>query len=223
MNREPFADNEWYHCFTRGVEKRTTFQSHKDYDRFLHLLYLCNNSRSIKLSDHKSKSRSEIFSILRDEEIVHIGAYALMPNHFHLLIRQSRPYGISEFMQKIGTGYTMYFNIKNDRIGNLFVKPFRSRHVAEDRYFQKLISYIHLNPYELEEPGWKYGKVKSKAQAKKFLTSYIYSSFVDYELPYVRAERSILNHDAFDFISSVKKDVDTMVTEASEYYADMSR
>ncbi len=223
MNREPFAQNEWYHCFTRGVEKRTTFETHRDFDRFLHLLYLCNNTESIKLSDYKSKSREDIFSIPRDEEIVHIGAYVLMSNHFHLLIKQVTPHGISNFMQRLGTGYTMYFNIKNVRVGNLFVRPFRSRHIPDDRYFQKIISYIHLNPYELAEPEWKLGKVTSKNKATDFLKSYSYSSFIDYYLPGIRAERAIINTEAFDLISSTRVDAEEMISDASEYYEEMSR
>ena len=81
-------------------------------------------------------------------------AYCLMPNHFHLLLQDALPAGggISKFMQKVGTAYTMYFNASRERAGNLFVKPFRSKHVSDDRYFKRVAQYIHFNPIELMEP-----------------------------------------------------------------------
>ncbi len=54
-------------------------------------------------------------------------------------------------MQKVSTGYTMYFNIKNERNGALFQGRYKSTHAAEDRYLKYLFSYIHLNPKQPRE------------------------------------------------------------------------
>lgn len=137
MNRVPFAPEEWYHCFTRGVERRTTFESVRDYARFMELLYISNGDERIHRSALVDRTSQEIFSHGRGNTLISIGAYSLMPNHFHLLIKEKADGGITTFMRKLGTAYTMYFNIKYQRTGNLFIKPFRSKHIADDIYIQR--------------------------------------------------------------------------------------
>jgi putative transposase len=88
----------------------------------------------------------ELLSLERGDQLVRIGAYCLMPNHFHLLLTEQEEAGISSFMQKLSTGYTMYFNKRNERTGVLFQGKYKSKHADEDRYLKYLISYIHLNP-----------------------------------------------------------------------------
>lgn len=78
--------------------------------------------------------------------MVTIAAYALMPNHFHLLITQSKDGGISTFLNKVCLSYSMYFNKKYARWGSLFGGRFRAKHVANDAYFLHLTRYIHRNP-----------------------------------------------------------------------------
>jgi len=127
----------------------------------------------------------------RGEPLIDIAAYALMPNHFHLLVRQRKENGISNFMQKLMTGYTMYFNTKNKRTGTLFQGRYRSEHVQNDRYLKYLISYIHLNPIKLIDPAWKESGIVNSTRAKKFLEQYRYSSYIDYtDVP--RKERGII-------------------------------
>jgi len=220
MNRPPFGNDEWYHCYSRGVEKRITFTSKADHERFLHLLYICNCDTALKLSDLKKTSYSDIFSLERGNELVHIGAYCLMPNHFHLLIKQESENGISTFMRKLGTAYTMYFNIKYERTGNLFVKPFRSKHVSTDKYIQKLVSYIHLNPLELFEPTWKDGSLSSEESAYNFLCNYKYSSLSDYYTEKARPERNILDEKSLIFLNPERKDINVLIGESTEYYQD---
>src|SRR3989338_8093959 len=159
MARPPkfFAVEEWYHCYSRGIDKRTVFKDASGYKRFVELLFLANSRKTLHRSDITHTDHRALFSLDRDEPLVSIGAYALMPNHFHLLIKETREAGISSFMRKLGTAYTMYFNIKYERSGGLFTRPFRARHIADDRYFQHVVSYIHLNPAELFERGWKEG------------------------------------------------------------------
>ena len=147
--RVPFAVDEWYHCFTRGIDKRTTFEDEDDAARFTELLCLANDTKPIERSNFAHTSHQAILEIPRHQTIVSIGAYYLMGNHYHLLLQEKSEGGISKFMQKVGTGYTMYFNEKNDRIGSLFVGPFRSKHIAQDAYLRRVTQYIHLNPAEL--------------------------------------------------------------------------
>lgn len=218
MNREHFAIDEWYHCYTRGVDKRKTFLSVKDYNRFLELLYLSNSQEPIHRSDFVGEGNQAIFTHKRGAELVSIGAYAIMPNHFHLLIKEEVEGGVTSFMRKLGTAYTMYFNIKNKRTGNLFVKPFRSRHIGDDGYLQQVFAYIHMNPIELIEPEWKSGRVNSIEKVKEFLSKHPYSSFQEYYSERERPERVIVSESSKLFLSEYTMPIDTQLKESREYY-----
>ena len=177
-NRVNFVPGEWYHCFSRGVDGRVVFESDSDYRRFIETLYLANSADPVHRSN--ANKRDSVYARERGNTIVSIGAYALMPNHFHLLIRELDESGISRFMQKVGISYGMYFNIKNERIGNLFVRPFRSRHVSNDIYFQHCVDYIHLNPLDLFEPAWKSRGISDIHKAMSNLLKYPHSSYPDF-------------------------------------------
>lgn len=175
-----FSLGENYHIYNRGNDKRITFQNKADYDRFIALLYLCNSVKNIKLSDYPNVKLEKLLDIKKEETIVDIGAYCLMPNHFHLLIHEKIENGISKFMQKLLTAYTMYFNKKNERTGPLFSGMFKATRTNEDEYLKYLFSYIHLNPIKFIEPLWKEIGIKDKKRANMFLESYNYSSFLDF-------------------------------------------
>ena len=81
----------------------------------------------------------------RGETLVDIGIYCLVPNHFHLLIKEKTENGISEFVKKVATGYSMYFNKKYERTGSLFEGPFKAKRIDTDEYLKYIFSYIHLN------------------------------------------------------------------------------
>lgn len=103
-----------------------------------------------------------------------------MPNHYHLLLRQEADHGIPRFMQKLGTAYTMYFNVKNKRVGPLFQGRYKAVHIGDEPYLLHLSRYIHINPLDLEYPKWKEKGVGSPMKARKFLEAYPWSSYRDY-------------------------------------------
>jgi len=219
LRRTPFAVGEWYHCYNRGIDKRTAFRTTGDYERFLQLLYLTNTPRAVHRSNIPHRVTEDIVRIPREATLVSIGAYCLMQNHFHLLLHEHTEGGIATFMQKIGTAYAMYFNIKNDRTGNLFNKPFKSRHVGDDRYFQYVIQYIHLNPATLFEPRWKEGFVGDMRALESALKKYRYSSYADF-MGETRAIKSILAPDVFDVFRPITSR--EMLEEARAYYEEIS-
>ncbi|MDP2665821.1 MAG: transposase [bacterium] len=209
-----FAPGEFYHIYNRGTDKRNVFMSRSDRDRFLALLYLANQNEPVDLKLQGS-------TLLEVEErtgdpIVEIVAYCLMPNHFHLLIRELEDGGISKFMQKLTTGYTMYFNKKNERNGSLFQGRFKATHVADDRYLRYLISYIHLNPIKLLEPKWKETGITDKVRAERYLEEYGQSSYLDY-FGKERPEGMILSREALPEYFSSGTDFKTFVTEWLTY------
>jgi len=137
-----------------------------------------------------------IYSAERGERLVSIGAYCLMPNHFHILIKQMGEGDASRFMHKLLTAYSMYYNTKYERSGGLFEGKFKSEHLENDRYLKYIFSYIHLNPVKLIEPKWKENGIKNKAKALGFLEQYAYSSYQDF-LENSRKEEVILDRAAF--------------------------
>ncbi|OGJ11058.1 hypothetical protein A2467_03325, partial [Candidatus Nomurabacteria bacterium RIFOXYC2_FULL_36_8] len=151
LRRTPLVRGEYYHIYNRGVEKREIFLDKEDYFHFLKLLYICNSNKSITL-----RNISDNFD--RGETIVDIGAYCIMPNHFHVLCYEKIENGISTFMKKLSTAYAMYFNKKYIRTGILFQGRFKSEHANTDGYLKYLYAYIHLNPAKLKNPKWKEDK-----------------------------------------------------------------
>jgi putative transposase len=122
----------------------------------------------------------------------------MMTNHFHILVKEISKGGISRFMEKLCTGYAMYFNGKYDRSGALFQGKFKAEHVNEDRYLKYLYAYIHLNPVKIVDKGWGKKALQNPNEAKKFLNEYPYSSHADYAgTGPKREERHILNKEEF--------------------------
>ena len=192
---------ELYHLYNRGTEKRRIFTRGRDYDRFLALLYLSNSTKPFHINDlargRTSGELEELFVLDRGEPLADLCAYCLMPNHFHLLVREKTKSGVSRFMQKLITGFTMYFNTRYERTGVLFQGKYKATYVDDDRYLKYLLSYIHLNPVKLIEPKWKETGIANRPRAEKFLENYQYSSWLDYSGKN-RIERHILNMNALE-------------------------
>ncbi|OGG77675.1 hypothetical protein A3B35_02565 [Candidatus Kaiserbacteria bacterium RIFCSPLOWO2_01_FULL_54_24] len=216
-NRKPIEVGEWYHCYNRGVDKRKVFLEERDYDRLLLHMFLGKRPKPIQLFNERDH---RLVTILRDSEkatgldIVEIGAYALMPNHVHFVLKEIQEGGVALFMQKVFTGYTMYFNQKNARTGALFAGTFKSNHIADDRYLKHLISYVHLNPAELFEPGWK-EKIGDLSKVEKRLREYPYSSLPEF-LGHTRPHRVLLGNSAFELFDKVPT-MGQMVRDARTY------
>ena len=200
LRKDPFITGEYYHIYNRGIDKRVIFKTKGDYERLMMLLYLANSDDSFRLDDMLNKQHKKFNEILildRGKPLVSIGAWCLMFNHFHILIKQEIDGGITKFMKKLGTGYSMFFNIKYERQGALFGGPFKSKLIGvNDNYMRQLFAYIHLNPLEIEFPNWEEEIKKSSNEMKKFLELYRYSSYQDH-IGINRIENGILNKKAF--------------------------
>lgn len=193
QRRITFAPGEYYHVYNRGVEKRNIFLIDSDRVRFQRMLYLTNGTKPVV---YKLIQGRTLDSIDRGEQILSIGAYCLMSNHFHLLVRENDEGGVSQFLRKLTTGYSMYFNKVNDRVGPLFQSRFKAEHVDRDEYLKYLYTYIHLNPVKLIDAEWKEHGISDPAAAKAFLEKYRWSSYPDY-LGHTREESAILDTAAF--------------------------
>src|SRR3989344_1979027 len=208
LRKDPFMTGEYYHNYNRGIDKRVSIKSGKDYKRFMMLLYLANSDDSFRFDvilNNQHKIFSEILVIDRGQLLVSIGVWCLMTNHFHLLLRQEVDGGITKFMRKLGVGYSMFFNIKYQRKGALFGGLFKSKLIGvNDNYMIQLFGYIHINPLEIEFPEWKDQINKSVVNMRKFLKSYRYSSYLDY-IGEDRVEKNIIRTESFpDYFQGVQ-------------------
>lgn len=190
-----FANGEFYHVYNRGVEKRTIYLDQNDYQRFQELLYVANTT---KPTDIRSIARTHenVYEWDRGETLVAIGAYCLMPNHFHILLTPRQEQGVSLFMNKLGTSYSMYFNKKYERTGALFEGKFKARHVDSDEYVKYLFSYIHLNPVKLVQSDWKEKGIADREEAYRYVSQFRYSSLMDLQHRH-RPEQGIVETEPF--------------------------
>ena len=107
--------------------------------------------------------------------------FCLMPNHYHLVVRQLTDGGVSLFMKKLGNSYVAYFNKKyhRERMGSLFQGSFKAIHIKTDNQLMNVICYIFTNPIELLERNWKETGTKDPEKAREYLKSYRWSSYLD--------------------------------------------
>lgn len=187
MQKPQFVEDRIYHIYNRGVEKRDVFLEDKDYFRFIHDLFEFNDKDSVlNMAYYFNRQSKEVELQYLDKErkprklLVEILIFTLMPNHFHLVLKQKKENGIVKFMQKIGTGYTNYFNKKYERVGSLFQGRFKATLISEEAHFIHLPFYIHANPLDLFHYGSSTSIVGAGKKMEEFLENYRWSSFLDY-------------------------------------------
>jgi len=185
---------EFYHIYNRGNSKQIIFKDDFDYQRFQILLFLSNSSTNFKVENLR-KGKIDFFEADRGEQLVAIGAYCLMPNHYHLLLTPLVDDGVSLFMKKLGTGYSMFFNTRYDRTGTLFEGRYKSQWADTDEYLKYLYSYIHLNPMKLYDANWKESVLQDTSIT--FIENYLFSSYWDMCNEKKRREHKILTNTAF--------------------------
>lgn len=135
-----FTPETFYHIYNRGVEKRIIFHDDQDRKKFLNLFdrYLNENNDEVD----QNNIRYPKFG-----NQIQIHSYALMDNHFHLLIKTgTSAYYISEFMKSICGSYTQYFNKRYERIGPLYQGKYKALPVLDEQHLLTECKYINLNP-----------------------------------------------------------------------------
>lgn len=189
MKKPAFVNDEIYHVYNRGVEKRKVFLEDEDRLRFLHDLFEFNDTNPANNTSYYFNKPTKSMEVepryikntKKPRKLqVEILAFCLMPNHYHLLLKQRVEKGVVNFMQKLGTGYTMFFNKKYERVGSLFQNRFKAVLVEKNEHLLYLPHYIHLNPLDMHIPNWRDKKIKNGKKAMVFLEKYRWSSFLDY-------------------------------------------
>ncbi len=173
-----------YHVYNRGVDKREIFGKDSDYCRFLSCMGEFNTGQATG-GLHIVKAKKIRFEASAGEggscptakalavgqlppspALVSILAYCLLPNHFHLLLRDESDNGIPEFMKRLIGGYVQYYNLVHSRSGSLFQGKYKRKEVTSDHYLSYLASYINGNS-EIHRickaSEWPYCSLKSFA------------------------------------------------------------
>ena len=144
------ASNEIYHVFNKSVGSEKLFEHIGQLHRALDLVNYYRFPQRLRYSMFKKLSlkvrRIYYDQMVKMQPLVRIYALALMPNHYHLLLKQIKKKGISVFIANFQNSFAKYFNLKNNRHGTLFINSFKAIRVETDEQFIHLSRYIHLNP-----------------------------------------------------------------------------
>ncbi|OGD83365.1 hypothetical protein A3J17_03145 [Candidatus Curtissbacteria bacterium RIFCSPLOWO2_02_FULL_40_11] len=202
LRKTPIATNEIYHVINRGVNQQPIFGNKYDYERISQLIFYYQFANlPLRFSFLKRLTKGErgkLFENLKkSSRLVTLLAYCLMPNHFHLLIRQEQDNGISKFLANLQNSYTKYYNSKHKRTGHLFQGQFKAIRIEKEEQLLHTSRYIHLNPYtayvvktadNLKEYPWssliqyvskdKKGICETNLILNKFFTKNKYLKFV---------------------------------------------
>lgn len=172
--KTPLINGQIYHVFNRGIDRRPTFTTKREFQRAVQTLSFykfykqpLSLSKFLRL-DHK-KQNKVLDLLLQNKNLIEIFCYCLMPNHFHFLLRQERDQGIAKFLSNLQNSYTRYFNIIHERDGSLFLDQFKAVRIETEEQLIHVSRYIHLNPHT--------GYVVKTLEE---LENYPWSSFPDY-------------------------------------------
>lgn len=181
MTRIPSRAHDYYHLYNRGVDNRTLFATRGDFDRFKAYLYLLNDEDAPRAANFFASDRKEgVYESARGQKLVAIGAYSLMPNHFHILASSLVENGIARFMQKVLTAYTMYFNERTLRSGSLFQGTYKRTRTETETDLKYLYAYIHLSPAKYFHDDWRAASMEEFNIHERKLMTYPYSSANEY-------------------------------------------
>lgn len=185
IKRPQLVNGEIYHIVLRGVGDSLIFRNINDYYRGIFSLYEFNTTNPVTIRERrkiraKEKQLNKGLSSDTRDLLVEILAFWFMPNHIHLLVKQLKEGGITQFMRKFGTGYATYFNKKYNRKGHLFQNRFQAVHIKDNEQLKTVFVYIHTNGISLIEPKWREIGIKNPKKVIKFLGNYKWSSYLDY-------------------------------------------
>jgi len=175
LRNTPLVTDQYYHLFNRSVARVPIFTSKQEFTRVIELLnYYQYDNCPVPFSKLKRLNRemqSGIWGSLEKngQKLIDLICYCLMPNHFHLLVKQDQDQGITHFLRIFQNSYAKYFNTKNNRSGPLFQSRFKAVLIENDSQLLHVSRYIHLNPY-----------TSLLIKKKEDLLDYPWSSFVEY-------------------------------------------
>ena len=204
IRKFPLVTGEIYHVFNKSIAGFRIFNNDTEFIRMKEAVsyyqWGMRNTRFSRWKDTKNKDAFE--RNIKEDKLVDIIAYCIMPTHFHLILKQLKDKGISVFMSQISNSYTRYFNLKHKRKGPLWEREFQNVLVSTDEQFLHLTRYIHLNPvtaFLADKPeDWpvsSYKEFLGEVEENKRICSFeelldikpdLYKTFVDDRISYQR-------------------------------------
>lgn len=151
----PYIENTYYHVYNRGVDKAEIFLDDRDYYYFIRLLnfYLTSSKFESETLFRKRTWRSIENDLSKEVKLI---SYCLMPNHFHLLLKQIPDDGLTKLMKRLSASYALYFNLKYQRVGHLFESSCKARAIIDDDDFIGTNAYVHRNAKDVVRDYSKY-------------------------------------------------------------------
>lgn len=211
MRKDPLVNGEIYHIFNKSIADYEIFNNDKEYVRMLELIkyYQIENdikfSAFLELKNVQKEGFNNFFNMILEnrDKLVRIIAYCLMPTHIHLILKQLKDDGISNYMRKIADGYTRYFNTLHKRKGPLWESKFKNVLVDTDEQLNHLVRYLHLNPvtaFLINNPeDWLFssyreylGRISEDVAICQFndileINPHLYRKFINDQISYQRA------------------------------------
>ena len=184
--RPQLINNEFYHVVSRTVGDTIVFDKEADFYRGIFSIYEFNNANNVNMWKRRKERMVEKRRLCptsptmqERDRFVDVSAFSFMPNHLHLILKQLKDNGITEFIKKVNGGYANYFNKKYNRKGHLFNK-FRAVHIKDDDQLKNAFVYVHTNLISLVEPGWKEKGIENPDKVIEFLENNKCHSYLDY-------------------------------------------
>lgn len=147
----PLVSGHYYHVYNRGLNKQIIAGERREYKRMQLCWWYYQRKPGKRLSFYLALSNEQqqkhVIQLAKQTARVKVLCYSLMPNHYHLLIRQEEDMGISGYVGEVQNSYTRYYNIRNRRDGALFGGRFKAVLVESDEQLVHLSRYIHLNAF----------------------------------------------------------------------------
>lgn len=160
MRKEKITTGEYYHIYNRAVDKQAIFHDRFDYSRFLFLILYFQSEILFKNIFRYiiSYIKSGVFSVpaKHTNEIIKLRSleltlFCIMPNHFHIVVKQLKEEGVALYMHRVLGGYSKFFNHKYKRKGHLFEATYKVVHIENNIQLLYLSTYIHRNPRSISK------------------------------------------------------------------------
>ena len=153
FRKESFIPEEYYHIYNRIIFNTPVFKDTKNCNRLMQSFLLANSTQASQaflfLRNNKNASIEDALKIAKNgKKFVDVICYAIMPDHYHILLKEKIKNGITSFIHRCNISIAKYINTKTERREPLFEGLFKSKHIATNNYLLHLSLYIHLNPLD---------------------------------------------------------------------------